>query len=162
LQASLAARFVYNRAAMNLVILIPVCLGAGAVAQAAMNRQIAERWGLAPAAILNTSVAIACSLGLLAYCLASAARVGLLRVSFDVASFRAWWLLPGLFGFGIVVGLPWAVGKAGALPTFVSLVAAQMVTSALWDRFVYEIPLNASRAVGAALAVASVLLVSNR
>ena len=147
---------------MNLVILIPLCLGAGAVAQAAMNRLIAERSGLALAAILNTSVAVACSLGLLTYCLASAQRTGLLRVSFDAASFRAWWLLPGLFGFSIVVGLPWAVSKAGALPTFVSLVAAQMVTSALWDRVAYGVPLNASRTVGAVLAVASVLLVGRR
>src|SRR6186997_2745417 len=119
---------------MKLVILIPVCLGAAAVVQATLNRQIAERWGLAPTAMLNTLIASVCCVALLAYFAASAPRTDIFRVSFDAADFRPWWLLPGLFGFAIVVGLPWAVGKAGALPTFVSLVAAQMVASVVWDR----------------------------
>ena len=103
-----------------------------------------------------------CGFALLAYCLAGATRSDIFRVSFDAASFRAWWLLPGIFGFCIVVGLPWAVGKAGALPSFVALVGAQMVTSALWDRIVHGTPLSASRAIGAAFAVVSVLLVGKR
>lgn len=147
---------------MKLVMLIPVCLGAAAVVQAALNRQIADRWGLAPATMLNTVIATTCTIVMLAYFMASAPRTDIFRVSFAASDFRLWWLLPGFFGFAIVVGLPWAIGKAGALPTFVSLVAAQMVTSAIWDRVVSGIPLNASRALGAALAVASVLLVARR
>ena len=149
---------------MKPFILIPVCLGMAAVVQATLNRQVAERWGLAPAALVNTLVATVCTLAFLAYCSlsGSGAREGMLRVAFDAASFRAWWLLPGLFGFAIVVGLPWAVGKAGALPTFVSLVAAQVVASVLWDRFVDGVPLSASRVLGAVLAVASVLLAGRR
>jgi transporter family-2 protein len=147
---------------MKLVILIPVCLGAAAVAQATLNRQIAERWGLAPAAVLNMSIAFACGLALLGYFMASAPRTDLFRVSFDLAGFRPWWLLPGLCGFGIVIGLPWAIGKVGALATFVSFVAAQMAVSAIWDRVAYGMPFNATRTIGAALAVASVLLVGRR
>ena len=147
---------------MKLVILIPVCLGAAAVAQATLNRQVAERWGLAPAAVLNTAIAFTCGIVLLAYFVASAPRADIFRVSFDLADVRLWWLLPGLFGFGIVVGLPWAVGKVGALATFVSFIAAQMAVSAVWDRVVYGIPFSAPRTIGAALAVASVLLVGKR
>jgi transporter family-2 protein len=147
---------------VKLAILIPVCLGAAAVIQATLNRQIAERWGLAAAAVLNTLIATVCSVAMLVYFMASAPRTDIFRTSFAAADFRAWWLLPGLFGIGIVVGLPWAVGKAGALPTFVSFVAAQMLTSAVWDRVVFGIPFSASRAIGAALALVSVLLVSKR
>ncbi|HMI94169.1 MAG TPA: DMT family transporter [Polyangiales bacterium] len=144
---------------MNLVILLPVFIGAAAVLQATMNRHIADRWGLAPAVLLNTSIAGLCSLALLAYCSSAGARSGLLRVAFEPASFRWWWPVPGLFGFAIVVGLPWAVGKAGALPTFVALVAAQTVTSALWDRFALGIAFDFTRALGSLLAIASVWLV---
>jgi len=147
---------------MNLAILLPLCLGAVAVLQATLNRQIAERWGLAPAAILNTSIAVLCSTALLVYCLASGSRSGLLRVTFEPGALRWWWLLPGAFGFAIVVGLPWAVGKAGALPTFVSMVAAQMLASALWDRFALGIAWDGSRALGAVLAIASVWLVGRQ
>ena len=155
----LAACEPYNREAMNLVILLPLAIGAIAVLQATINRQIAGQWGLAPAALLNTSIALLCTLGLLGYCLATAPRAGLLRVAFEPASFRPWWLLPGAFGFVIVVGLPGAVGRAGALPTFVAMVAAQMLASALWDRFALGVAWDTSRVLGAVLAVASVWLV---
>ena len=144
---------------MNLAILLPLFIGAVAVLQATLNRQIAERWGMASAVLLNTSIAGVCSIALLGYCLSAGARTGLLRVTFDPASFRWWWLLPGVFGFSIVVGLPWAIGKAGALVTFVALVAAQMLTSALWDRYALNVPWDASRGLGAALAIVSVWLV---
>jgi transporter family-2 protein len=147
---------------MNLVILLPLGIGAAAVLQATINRQIAGQWGLAPAALLNTSIALLCAIGLLGYCVAAGPRGGLLRVAFEPASFRAWWLLPGLFGFAIVVGLPWAVGKAGALPTFVSMVAAQMLTSALWDRYALGVAWEPSRVLGAVLAIASVWLVGRQ
>jgi transporter family-2 protein len=147
---------------MKPVILVPVVLGVVAVVQATLNRQVADRWGLAPAVLLNTILASVCSLAFLGYCAALTPRAGMLRVSFDLSDFRVWWLLPGLFGFGIVAGLPWAVGKAGALATFVALVAAQMVASALWDRFVDGSPLTASRVLGAVLAVVSVLLAGRR
>lgn len=147
---------------MSSLLLVPVCIGVVAVVQATLNKEIAERWGLAPTTLLNTAVALACTVAFLGYCWVGAPREGMLRVSFDASSFRAWWLLPGLFGFAIVVGLPWAVSKAGALPTFVALVAAQVVASALWDRFVVGIPFSTSRVLGALLAVASVVLAGRR
>ncbi len=147
---------------MNPVLLIPLGLGAAAVIQATLNQQIAGSWGLARAAMLNVSIAFACALTMWLYCMAAGLKGELLRGSLEAAAFRAWWVLPGVFGFAIVVGLPWAVAKVGALPTFVSLVAAQMVTSALWDRYVSGVPLNLSRVLGAVLAVASVFLAGRR
>jgi uncharacterized membrane protein YdcZ (DUF606 family) len=145
---------------MSIALLVPLLLGVVAVFQATLNRHIAQAWGIALALLLNAGVVIVLGLGLLAYCAQRGADTGFLRVNFDPSAVRAWWLLPGCFGFAIVLGMPWAVARLGALPMFVSLVAAQVVTSAAWDHLVEGIPFSAPRMLGAALAIASVLLVS--
>jgi transporter family-2 protein len=143
---------------MSIALVVSAVVGFLTVLQATFNRQIARAWGLAPAAVLNTAVAVVLSLAFLAFCVWRGSDTGLSRVSFDIRLMRAWWLLPGCFGIAIVIGLPWAVSKVGALPVFVALVAAQVVTSALWDRLVDEAPLSPARIAGAVLAVASVAL----
>jgi transporter family-2 protein len=143
---------------MSIALLVPVVLGVMSVLQATFNRHIARAWGLAPTALLNTFVALGLCLALLAYCLWRGADAGLMRVSFDARLMRAWWLIPGCFGCALVVGLPWAVAKLGALPVFVGLIGAQVLTSALWDRLVDGAPLSTPRVAGAVLAVASVVL----
>ena len=85
---------------------------------------------------------------------------GLLRWQLDASAFRGWWLVPGLVGFLIVLGLPWAVQRIGALSTFVALVGAQMLASAAWDRLAGGIPLSAPRVLGAICTVAGVVLLS--
>jgi transporter family-2 protein len=145
---------------MSAALFVPVVLGVVAVLQAVLNRQIAREWGLGPAALLNTLGALVLSVAFVVFCAVRGFRDGLYRVDFDFALFRVWWLLPGLFGFLLVAGLPWAVQRLGALPVFVVVVASQMVTGALWDRFVEGAPLSWPKALGALLAVASVLLVN--
>jgi bacterial/archaeal transporter family-2 protein len=147
---------------MSIALLVPVMLGVMSVFQATLNRQIAREWGLAAVALLNTVVVLALSLGFLAYCLLRGSESGLLRVSFDASLLRSWWLLPGCFGCALVLGLPWAVERLGALQVFVGLIGAQVVASAVWDHLAEGIPLSAPRGVGALLAVASVLLVNWR
>jgi bacterial/archaeal transporter family-2 protein len=144
--------------AMSIALFVPVVLGVVAVLQATFNRHIARVWGLPSAALLNTFVALGLSVALLAYCLWRGTDTGLMRVSFDPRLMRSWWLLPGLFGFAIVVGLPWAVAELGALPVFVGLIGAQVLTSALWDRLIDGTPFTAPRVAGAVLAVVSVAL----
>jgi transporter family-2 protein len=81
-------------------------------------------------------------------------------VHFDASLVRWWWVLPGSFGFCLVLGLPWAVQQMGALATFVALIGAQMVTSMLWDSYVEGTALSLPRLLGAAFAVAGVALTS--
>jgi transporter family-2 protein len=145
---------------MSTALSVPVVLGVMAVVQATLNRQIAREWGLAPAAILNTMMALGLSLGFLAYCLARGTGAGLLRVSFDAHLMRPHCLLPGCFGYALVIGLPWAVERLGALPVFVALIGAQMVTSVVWDQLVDGATLSWPRIAGAFLAVTSVVLVN--
>ena len=143
---------------MSIAVFVSVVLGVLSVLQATLNRHIAREWGLAPAAVLNTAVAVMLSLAFVAYGVWRGSDSDLSRVTFDARLMRAWWVLPGCFGVALVVGLPWAVSKIGALPVFVGLIAAQVLTSALWDRLVDGAALSPPRIAGALLAVASVAL----
>jgi len=57
-------------------------------------------------------------------------------------------LLPGLCGFTIVMGIPWAMSKIGALKVFLAMIFAQIVFSVMWDFWVDGVPLSAKRIVG--------------
>ncbi len=134
--------------------LVAFALGCIAVVQASLNRRIAGQIGLAPAVLLN-GVIVACCAG--AFYLA--ARRGLVSgVVAGASGFKWWWLIPGVFGFALITGLPWAIARVGALQVFVAAVAAQMLASLAWDALVEGIPVNALRATGAAVCVAGVAL----
>jgi bacterial/archaeal transporter family-2 protein len=139
---------------------LAIVLGVVAVIQAAINRQIALRWGLAPAATLNTGIATVAAAIFLGSFVALGGASFALQSSVRLADFRWYWVLPGIFGFLLVAGIPWAVHHVGALRVFVGIVAAQMVASVVLDHFAEGIPLTTTRGAGALLAVASVLLVS--
>lgn len=129
-----------------------------AVLQAAFNRRIAATWGLAPTVALNAVV-------VLLFCIAFyfLARRGVVDGVIEGArfsDFKVLWLLPGLFGFLLITGLPWAISHVGATRVFVAVVSAQMLTSLLWDRFVEGIDLSWTRVLGAVLCVAGVVLAS--
>lgn len=144
-----------------LPLALALLLGAAAVFQASLNRQIAVSVGLPAAALLNATVLLLIAALGFSYALTTrsglpgeADALGVLR------HFSWWWCIPGMLGFALVMGLPYAVSKIGALNVFVAVVAAQMVTSLLWDTFVEGVQPSGMRAVGALLTVAGVLLVS--
>ncbi|MDO8349096.1 MAG: DMT family transporter [Planctomycetota bacterium] len=145
---------------MSTELLVPLVLGVAAVLQATCNREIAVHTGLPAAAALNMLVATLAALAFAAYCAIRQAPDGLLRWPPDVTAFRWWWLLPGLVGFLIVLGLPWAVQRLGALSTFVVLVGAQVLASALWDRLHAGIPFSLPRVAGAVCTVIGITLLS--
>jgi uncharacterized membrane protein YdcZ (DUF606 family) len=145
---------------MRLELVVALVLGVAAVAQATLNRHIAEKTGLAAAAVLNMLVAAASAL---AFAVAAGARTpasSTVGWRFDLADFRLWWLLPGVVGFAIVLGLPWVVQRTGALSAFVVLVSAQMLASALWDWCAGALPLSLPRLAGALCTVLGVYLLS--
>ena len=69
-------------------------------------------------------------------------------------------ILPGIFGFCIIAGIPWAISKLGAAKVFVGIVVAQVTVSMLWDTLVDGKPLSWMRLAGALLAIVGVALVS--
>ena len=143
-------------------VALAVLLGAVAVIQATINRQIAVRWGLAPAAILNTGVATIVATMFLGLVVTLGGTAFTFQSGLRLSEFRWYWVLPGIFGFLLVAGLPWAVHHIGASRVFVGLVAAQMITSLAWDHFAEGIPVTTARGAGALLAIASVVLASVR
>ncbi|MBM4059959.1 MAG: hypothetical protein FJ265_02535 [Planctomycetes bacterium] len=141
-------------------LLVPVVLGVAAVLQATLNKEIAARAGWSGAAALNLLVAAALALAFAACCALRRAPSGIMRWPAEGASMQWWWFVPGVAGFLIVLGLPWAVQRLGALSTFVLLVGAQMLASGLWDRFAAGIPFSWPRVLGAACTVAGITLLS--
>ena len=145
---------------MSSALLVPVVLGIMAVAQATLNGRVAIQWGLAPAAVLNTTVAFSLAVCFALWCAFRGPSAGLYRFDVQASLVAWWWFLPGCFGFSIVVGLPWAVFKLGALATFVALIGAQMIGGMLWDAWIDGTALTLPRVLGAAFAVAGVALTS--
>jgi drug/metabolite transporter (DMT)-like permease len=72
--------------------------------------------------------------------------------------FALWMVVPGIFGFYIIAGIPWAVSRVGAARVFVVIVAAQCAVSLLWDALVSGKPLTLARGGGALLALVGVAL----
>jgi bacterial/archaeal transporter family-2 protein len=143
-------------------VLTAIVLGTAVVLQVSINRQIALRWGLAPAVLLNALVLTAAAS--LFYVVARLQGGGgfVLRTDTSLGEMRWWWILPGVFGFALVTLLPWATHNIGFQRVFVALVATQLAASVLWDVIFERIPFSMPVAVAVVLAVACVALVSLR
>ncbi|MCB0393664.1 MAG: DMT family transporter [Bdellovibrionales bacterium] len=132
---------------------LSVVLGAVAVMQAGLNRQVSQHIGLSGAVLINTLVLLLIAFGFLWITSRFPENFPEHFPSKGI-SLKAWWfLIPGICGFLLVAGLPFAVSKIGALTAFLCLVTGQMVTSLLWDYFVESIEFNIWRVGGALLAV---------
>lgn len=140
-------------------ILVPLLLGTFIVLQGAINRRVSMENGLAAAVLLNSSVLFTVSVAF--YLLSKDSQTGHLPGGPDAAgfTFRAWYLLPGLLGFGIVTGVPWSIGRLGALKVFLGLIAAQLVASLIWDATVELRPVTWIRVGGSLIAFLSAALV---
>lgn len=144
---------------MSLALIVPFVLGALAVLQAGLNRRVAAEWGLAGAVFLNTLVVAVIAVGWFAI---TRSMKGPAVEWFALRQGRsiAWWyVLPGACGVALVVGLPWAIGRIGALQAFIAVVAAQMLAGLAWDYFVEHIQIGGARVGGALLAILGALLV---
>jgi transporter family-2 protein len=143
---------------MRLISLVPLLCGLAVVAQAGLNRRFAGQWGLLSAVLMNMVVATVATFAV--YVVArsvpgfwpEAAAPGGSSRFFD--GFTVWHLLPGLCGVLIVVGMPWAMGRLGAVQSALLLMAAQLLTSLVWDAMVEGRPATLARVVGSALAFA--------
>lgn len=146
---------------MRWYLLIPLTIGAVMVLQGVLNRQMGSVMGLGSAVLLNAVVVLV--FGVALYLLAQQAPDALpafFRGSLRLDQVALWMVLPGLFGFMIIAGIPLAISKLGAARVFVAVVVAQMFASMVWDTAVEGRPLSWTRVLGVALAIVSVLLVS--
>jgi len=60
----------------------------------------------------------------------------------------------------IVMGIPFALSKYGALKVMVVMMCAQIVASIIWDLAVESIPMTTTKVLGSLMAIGSILLVT--
>ena len=136
--------------------------GACGVLQAGMNRIIAGHLGFTASLFLNGCVFLL--LGLL-FLLLVWWKPTIVSESFHLKwvfeEAKWWWILPGILGFVLVLGLAFSVSRIGAAQTFVISIAAQIVISIVWDMLSDSGgQISWHRIVGACLAVAGAFLSS--
>lgn len=118
---------------MWIYLILPIMTGVSIVLQGGLNRASADQMGLLSAVLLNALVFL-----VLATTLWALARFGILSLpeQMGAGSFRSlqlWQLWPGLFGFLIVLLVPWSIMHLGAGLTFSLVIATQLIVSILWD-----------------------------
>lgn len=127
---------------------LPLFLGALIVLQAGINRTEAGRIGFSSAILMNASVMLVVALG---YFFAS-------KSNLPANEIRWWFLLPGIFGFLIVLGGAFSVSRWGAQHTFILIVSAQLVMSIVWDYYVQKIPPTGAKLFGILLIWAGIFI----
>jgi transporter family-2 protein len=136
-------------------IVLSICLGFAGVMQAGMNRTIGLTWGLGAAVWLNAAIVFftACLMGT-AMLFRPELFPEVLRIRPEGAGGAVWWwVLPGIFGFCLIAGVPFAMSKIGSMNVFVLVVACQLIGSLVWDRVMESMPITPYRIAGALLAI---------
>jgi bacterial/archaeal transporter family-2 protein len=140
---------------MRWMTLVPFLCGVAVVTQSGLNRRFVGQLGLLGAALANMAVALS----------VVAAAVLLWRwlpggppAQARFGPFTAWNLVPGVCGVVLVVGMPLAIRHLGAATSVVALLAAQLLTSLVWDAAFEGRPVTLIRAVGITLAFAGAAL----
>lgn len=142
-------------------VIVPFALGAIGLLQGALNRKIASHLGV-------TQTTLITNLGTVTLCLIAyfSARNfpeylhPMFQIKMPITTYKWWYVIPPVFGFLIISGMPYAISEFGAVKVTVGLIAAQMVVSVLWDLFVEGIGLNTFKIIGITMAALSVIFTS--
>lgn len=145
----------------NWTILLPIILGCVGILQGAFNGQISNTIGVAQATLItNIGTVIICIA--FYYWVRSYAHLfpDFFQIKAPITTYKWWYIIPPIFGFIIVAGMPLAIAKLGAVKVTVGLIAAQMITSVLWDLLVAGISLNVMKMAGIVFAFLSVAFIT--
>ncbi|MES2504062.1 MAG: DMT family transporter [Myxococcota bacterium] len=146
---------------MSFYFLAPIAIGVMSVLQNTLNKQLSQQFGIAMVLLINAFVILLTVGALLAFAQNFPERVGgFIAGNGTPFQFKWWYIFPGLFGFSVIFGIPVCMNQIGALAVFISFVTAQVVTSLVWDVVVDGMPLTMTKLVGAAIALAGVILVA--
>ena len=132
-----------------MAILFSAMAGMFAVIQSGLNKIISDEWGFSSALLLNGTVFLVFNLLLFSVVYF---QPGLFPAEFRLqgsfSNFKLWWVVPGLCGFMLVLGLAVAFSQVGAVQAIVICIAAQIVFSLLWDVLVGGQNVSMIRVVG--------------
>jgi transporter family-2 protein len=146
---------------MNWTILLPLFIGCFGILQGAINRQIATTIGVTQATLIT-------NIGSVIICIAfyffvksfSYLFPDFFQMKAPITNYKWWYIFPPILGFLIIAGIPFAIAKLGAVKVTVGLIAAQMVTSIVWDMMVEDISLNIMKVIGIFFAFLSVTFIT--
>ncbi|MFP2962350.1 DMT family transporter [Myxococcus sp. 1LA] len=138
---------------MRFISLVPMLCGLAVVAQAGLNRRFAGQWGLMSAVLVNMVVATVATFGVyLAVRMVPGLWPEAAAGQGRFGGLTPWHLIPGLCGVIIVLGMPWAMSRLGAVQSALLLMAAQLITSLVWDAMVEGRPATFPRVLGSGMA----------
>lgn len=146
---------------MNWTILLPLFIGCFGILQGALNRQISTTIGVTQAALItNIGTVIICICFYFFVKAFSNIIPEFFQIKAPITTYKWWYIFPPIFGFLIIAGIPFAIAKLGAVKVTVGLIAAQMVTSIVWDMMVEDISLNLMKFIGIFFAFLSVTFIT--
>jgi uncharacterized membrane protein YdcZ (DUF606 family) len=143
---------------MTLLFLIPFTLGALGVFQTILNRSFGSQYSFREAVWVNGFFVFSSATIYLVY--------GVLTKSPDIADgpyrvlrdFKYWYCIPGILGFVLVLGFPWAASQIGATRAFVAAVSGQLLASLFFDWYFSGQKPEALKIVGVVLALLGALV----
>lgn len=142
-------------------ILVSISVGLCVVLQAGLNRKIAREFNL-PSATLLTALSFLAA-ALVVYYITKEVKVSdRSHFSLEWGKIQWWYPIAGLFGYCVVVGIPYGISQIGAAKTILFTICTQIIASMLWDLYFENIPLSGLRIAGGLITMLGVLLVSLR
>lgn len=134
---------------MNWTYLIPLAVGVAGILQGGVNGKLSKDIGLAQALLIgNTFVFVITFFLIFGVYKYPDFFPSYFRINAPLSSYKWWYLLPGMFGFIIISGLPIGMIKLGGIKTTVLIIVAQMITSIIWDVTVEKLPMNTLKSLG--------------
>jgi transporter family-2 protein len=133
-------------------IVFSIMAGCFGVIQSGLNKMISDHWGFSSALLLNGLVFLVFNFLLFSVVYFQPQIFpSEYRLQGSFGDFKLWWILPGICGFMLVMGLAVSLAQVGAVQTFVICIAAQIVCSLLWDLVVEGKEVATIRLAGAAI-----------
>ena len=139
-----------------LFYLIPIFVGTLVVLQSTLNRSLGAQIGLSTAVTINAAVFLGASF---VFWIMTRTFPDFFpsmmppKTSFSHIDWKWHYIIPGMSGFLLVLGLPWAIQQIGASRAITLLVSTQVVVGLLWEIFITHTPVSWIRIFGAVLVI---------
>ncbi len=144
---------------MLLAIILSSIAGAFGVWQAGMNKVVADSLGFTASLLFNGVFFLLFNLIFFVFVYLKPKMVAQeFVIQWALSDFRWWWVVPGLMGFILVMGLAVSVGRIGAVQTIVISIAAQIFASIAWDIAQGDHEINKLRLAGAFVTLVGAVL----
>lgn len=146
---------------MTWSLLLPLFIGCFGILQGTFNQKIATTMGVTQAVLITNIGTVLICVGFYFFVKSySHLFPELFQLKVPLTTYKWWYIFPPLFGFFIIAGIPLAIAKLGAVKVTVGLIAAQIITSVVWDLVAEGISLNIMKIIGIFFAFLSVTFIS--